>query len=128
MAETAMIPQKFDAAAAKRVLVMGATGSVYVLVSDGLLDDRFADSESPELVRGLIQIGVGLALAKLISKKNRDAAIGVGVGGAVSGGIRLLKHWQVDTDLRNALRGENTTNTTTTTTTTGTDRATSGWY
>lgn len=125
MAETAMIPQKFDAAAAKRVLVMGATGSVYVLVSDGLLDDRFADSESPELVRGLIQIGVGLALAKLIAKKNRDAAIGVGVGGAVSGGIRLLKHWQVDTDLRNALRGENTT---TTTTTTGTDRATSGWY
>lgn len=126
MAETAMIPQKFDAAAAKRVLVMGATGSVYVLVSDGLLDDRFADSESPELVRGLIQIGVGLALAKLISKKNRDAAIGVGVGGAVSGGIRLLKHWQVDTDLRNALRGENTT--TTTTTTTGTERANSGWY
>lgn len=124
MAETAMIPQKFDAAAAKRVLVMGATGSVYVLVSDGLLDDRFADSESPELVRGLIQIGVGLALAKLISKKNRDAAIGVGVGGAVSGGIRLLKHWQVDTDLRNALRGENTT----TTTTTGTERANSGWY
>jgi len=126
MAETAMVPQKFDAATMKRVLVMGASGSVYVLVSDGLLDDRFSDSDSPELVRGLIQIAGGLVFAKVLSKKNRDAAIGIGVGGAVSGGIRLLKHWQVDTDLRNALRGENAT--TTTTTTGATERANAGWY
>jgi len=104
----AIVPQKLDAAALKRVAVMGASGAAYVLVSDGLVDEKFADNDSPELMRGVVQIGAALVLAKLIGKYDRDVAIGVGVGGAVSGGVRLMKHWQVDQDLRNALRQTNT--------------------
>jgi len=110
-----VIPQKLDAASFKRLAVMGASGAAYVLVSDGVLDEQFAESESPELMRGLVQLGVAAVLAKALAKYNRDAAIGIGVGGAVSGGVRLAKYWQVDQDLRNVLRRDGNTTTPNTT-------------
>jgi hypothetical protein len=82
--------------AAKRVMIAGASGAAYILVSDQLVKDRWADSEDKELWRGGAQLAGALVIGKGLSKYNRDAALGVAVGGSARGLYRIAQHFGID--------------------------------
>lgn len=92
----------FSGPVVKTVLVAGASGGAYVFVSDFFLGRYFKnpddatgdlvpgeDSPNAEYMRAGAQALGGLALAGLLSRYNKDAAVGVGIG-AIVGAARHI--------------------------------------
>lgn len=88
----------------KTAAVAGGAGGAYVFISDFFLDRYFKDDsgedqENAELMRAGVQAVGGLALAGIVSKWSKAAAVGIAVG-AVLGAVRhLFTYWDFSSTL-----------------------------
>jgi hypothetical protein len=76
----------------KRVAVIGISGGLFLGASDYFVDDYFVDEDDTKTqarYRALSQVALGLGVAYVVKRWNRDVAVGVAVGGIVGGARRL---------------------------------------
>ena len=103
----------------KTAAVAGAAGGTFVFVSDFWLDRYFKDDngddqKNAELMRAGVQAVGGLALAGLVARWSKTAAVGIAVG-AILGAVRhVFREWDFTATL-NEWFPEDTGTTTTTT-------------
>lgn len=76
----------------KRVAVIGGSGGLFIGASDYWVDQWFVDetdTKQQARMRALSQAAIGIGLAYLVKRWNKDVALGVAVGGVVGAGVRL---------------------------------------
>lgn len=76
----------------KRVAIIGGSGGIFIGATDYWVDQWFeeeTDTKSQQRMRALSQAALGLGVAYLVKRWNRDVALGVAVGGVVGAGVRL---------------------------------------
>jgi hypothetical protein len=76
----------------KRVAIIGVSGGLFLGASDYFVDDYFVDEDDVKTqarYRAVSQMALGLGVAYVVKRWNRDVAVGVAVGGIVGGARRL---------------------------------------
>lgn len=76
----------------KRVAIIGVSGGLFLGASDYFVDDYFVDESDVKTqarYRAVSQMALGLGVAYVVKRWNRDVAVGVAVGGIVGGARRL---------------------------------------
>lgn len=100
----------------KRVAVIGVSGGLFLGASDYFVDDYFVDESDVKTqarYRALSQVAIGLGVAYVVKRWNRDVAVGVAVGGIVGGARRLWISEEMPDRMADWFDSDDTTNTTT---------------
>jgi len=100
----------------KRVAVIGVSGGLFLGASDYFVDDYFideTDTKTQARYRALSQVAIGLGVAYVVKRWNRDVAVGVAVGGIVGGARRLWISEEMPDRMADWFDSDDTTNTNT---------------
>lgn len=103
----------------KRVAVIGVSGGLFLGASDYFVDDYFVDESDVKTqarYRALSQVAIGLGVAYVVKRWNRDVAVGVAVGGIVGGARRLWISEEMPDRMADWFDSDDTTTTSDTTT------------
>lgn len=76
----------------KRVAIIGASGGLFYAASDYWVDkwwDDETDTKKRDRYRAVAQMALGVGVGYVLRRWNKDAALGVAVGGIVGGARRL---------------------------------------
>lgn len=96
----------------KRVAVIGVSGGLFLGASDYFVDDYFVDetdAKTQARYRALSQVAIGLGVAYVVKRWNRDVAVGVAVGGIVGGARRLWISEEMPDRMADWFDSDNTT-------------------
>lgn len=115
----------------KSVAVAGISGGAYVFVSDFFLDRYFkddagVDQENAELMRAGVQAVGGLALAGVVLRWSKMAAVGIAIGAMLGAARHLFTQWDLSSTLDEWFPEDNTSTGTGTGTGSGTGTGAGG--